>query len=62
MINNTGERRMGQEEDMSDPDKGKDDSNVEIHGNEGWIEDYERMCEAATWSGDASDKGISDNN
>ena len=40
MINNTGERRMGQEEDMSDPDKGKDDSNVEIHGNEGWIEDY----------------------
>jgi hypothetical protein len=43
------------------PYRDKDDSCVEIHSNEGRIEDYEIMSEATTWSGDASDKGISDN-
>ena len=61
VTSDAGKHRTRQEEDVSNPDRDKDDSCVEIHGNEGWMEDYERMSEATTWSGDASDKGISDN-
>ena len=46
-------------EDVPDPggkDDNVDDSCVEIHGNEGWIGNYERMSEASEWSGDVSDK------
>ena len=47
--------------DLSGKDDNVDDSCVEIHGNEGWIGNYERMSEASEWSGDVSDKDISDN-
>ena len=49
---------------VTDPggkDDNVDDSCMEIHGNEGWIENYERMSEANEWSEDVSDKDISDN-
>ena len=61
MNSDTGECETRQAEDVSNPDEGNDNSYEETHSNEGWIEDYERMSEATTWSGDASDKGISDN-
>ena len=49
---------------VTDPggkDDNVDDSCMEIHGNEGWIENYERMSEANEWSEDVSDKDISEN-
>ena len=68
---NTGEHRILSEavqarqgEDVPDPDRkdgNKDDTCAEIHGNQVWIRTYERMIETTMWSGDASDKGISDN-
>ena len=54
MTSDTGEHRTCQEEDVSNPNRDNDNSCVEIQGNK-------RMSEATTWSGDASDKGISDN-
>ena len=38
-----------------------DDSCLEIHGNEGWIGNYERTSKANEWSEDVSDKDISGN-
>ena len=32
-----------------------DDSCIEVHGNEGWIGNYERMSEANEWSEDISE-------
>ena len=60
MNSDTGECETRQAEDVSNPDEGNDDSYEETHSNEGWIEDYE--CEATTWSEDAREKSISDNN
>ena len=52
------------EEVVTDPggkDDDVDESCVEIHCNEGWIGKYEKMSEANEWSGDVSDKDISEN-
>ena len=50
--------QVNQGENVPDPD-GKDDSEndscVEIQGDEEWMRYYEKMSEAATWSGDITD-------